>query len=204
MRTDRGAWRCDVIVLLDHDDSFVHTLARYVAELGLEPVVVSARRCSAADIVAMQPGRVILSPGPGTPDRCLVALDLLALAPTLPVLGVCLGHQCIATAFGARVQRAGAPLHGAASRVTHDGQGVFAGLPSPLNAARYHSLAVDRASLPDDLILTATADDHEVMGIRHRSRPVEGVQFHPESVLTEFGHSMIGNFLDQTGSLFFA
>ncbi|HEY4320031.1 MAG TPA: aminodeoxychorismate/anthranilate synthase component II [Gemmatimonadales bacterium] len=192
-----------MIVLLDHDDSFVHTLAHYVAELGRIPMVLSARKCSAADILALQPARVILSPGPGTPDRCLVALELLTLAPMLPVLGVCLGHQCIAVAFGAKVPRARTPLHGTASRVTHDGRGVFTGLPSPLKAARYHSLAVDRASLPDDLILSATADDHEVMGIRHRSRPVEGVQFHPESVLSEWGHRLIGNFLDQTGSLFF-
>ena len=185
-----------MILLLDHDDSFVFTLARYVEELGEAPVVLRTQGVTLDVIRAMAPTRIILSPGPGTPEACTLALDVVrTLGATTPILGVCLGHQVIATACGATVARAAHPRHGRTSPITHDGVGVFAELPSPLEATRYHSLAVVEATLPPELMLTARADDGEVMGIRHRTHPVEGVQFHPESVLTTMGFRMVRNFL---------
>jgi anthranilate synthase/aminodeoxychorismate synthase-like glutamine amidotransferase len=185
-----------MILLLDHEDSFVHTLARYVEELGETPEVVRIDRLTLADVRRMAPSRIILSPGPGTPEACTLALDVVrALGATTPILGVCLGHQVIATAYGARVGRAAHPRHGRTSPIRHDGLGIFAGLPSPMDATRYHSLAVVEASVPAALIVSAHADDGEVMGVRHRHYPVEGVQFHPESVLTPWGKEMVGNFL---------
>ncbi len=185
-----------MILLLDHDDSFVFTLARYVSELGAVPAVVSARTMSTAAVKAMQPERVILSPGPRTPRDCPVAIDIIReLGGTIPILGVCLGHQCIATAYGGDVQPTPYLRHGRTSTITHDGRGVFAGVPQSFRGARYHSLAVMAGALPDALEVTAFADDGEVMGIRHRSNPVEGVQFHPESVLTEWGYLLLANFL---------
>lgn len=185
-----------MILLLDHEDSFVFTLARYVEELGEAPMVCRDDAVSLAEIRALAPSRIILSPGPGRPEECALALDVVrTLGPTTPILGVCLGHQVIATAYGATVARAAHPRHGRTSSIAHDGLGVFTGLASPLEATRYHSLAVDEATLPEELLLTARADDGEIMGIRHRLHPVEGVQFHPESVLTTLGMAMIGNFL---------
>ncbi|MES1259413.1 MAG: aminodeoxychorismate/anthranilate synthase component II [Gemmatimonadota bacterium] len=185
-----------MIVLLDHDDSFVHTLARYVAELGEEPLVVRARHTTVTEIAALSPSRIILSPGPCTPRECPVAVNVVRrLGSVIPVLGVCLGHQCIGVAYGAKVARTSHPRHGRTSPIAHDGRGVFAGAPSPLMATRYHSLAIVAESVPEALKVTATADDGDIMGIRHRSDPVEGVQFHPESVLTEWGHLMLANFL---------
>jgi anthranilate synthase/aminodeoxychorismate synthase-like glutamine amidotransferase len=185
-----------VILLLDHDDSFVYTLARYIEELGEAPVVLRTQGVTLDVVRAMAPTRIILSPGPGTPEACTLALAVVrTLGPTTPILGVCLGHQVIATAHGATVARAAHPRHGRTSPVTHDGLGVFAGLPTPFDATRYHSLAVVEASVPGDLLVTAHADDGEVMGIRHATHPVEGVQFHPESVLTTMGMAMMRNFL---------
>ncbi len=184
------------VLLLDHDDSFVHTLAAYVAELGAEPRVIRARDTTVTQIAQLAPERIILSPGPRTPRECPVAIDVVRrLGATIPILGVCLGHQCIAAAFGAAVERTPHPRHGRASAITHDGRGVFAGVPSPFQATRYHSLAVVATSVPESLEITAVADDGDVMGIRHRAHRIEGVQFHPESVLTEWGHRLLANFL---------
>lgn len=186
-----------MILLLDHDDSFVWTLAGYVERLGAEARVIRTDAIDLAGVRALGPERIILSPGPCTPEACPLGLEVVrTLGPTIPILGVCLGHQVIAAAYGATVARAGAPRHGLTSPIRHDGLGLFAGLPSPFDATRYHSLAVRRETLPAALRESATAvDDDEVMGIRHRTHPVEGIQFHPESILTEHGLAMLGRFL---------
>lgn len=185
-----------MILLLDHDDSFVFNLARYVEELGEEPQVVRVDTMSLSGVTALRPDRIILSPGPGRPRDCPLAIAVIRLlGPEIPILGVCLGHQCIAEAFGARVTRARQPRHGMTSAISHDGRGVLTGLPSPFLATRYHSLVIARDEVPSELELTAFADDGEIMGVRHRVHPVEGVQFHPESVTTEHGHRLLQNFL---------
>jgi anthranilate synthase/aminodeoxychorismate synthase-like glutamine amidotransferase len=187
-----------VILLLDHDDSFVFNLARYVAELGAEARVVRASSLSLADVAGLRPDRIILSPGPGTPRDCPLAIAVVRqLGPSIPILGVCLGHQCIAEAYRAVVTRARRPRHGMTSPISHDGRGVLTGLPSPFRATRYHSLAISPDHVPAELELTAFADDGEIMGVRHRVHPVEGVQFHPESVSTEHGHQLLQNFIQQ-------
>jgi anthranilate synthase/aminodeoxychorismate synthase-like glutamine amidotransferase len=185
-----------VILLLDHQDSFVHTLAGYIARLGVTARVVRDDAIDLAGVVALAPAGVVLSPGPCTPADCPVARDVvLALGATIPILGVCLGHQVIATAFGGRVEAAAHPRHGMTSPIYHDGAGIFAGLSSPTTATRYHSLAVVAASLPEELVVSARADDGEVMAIRHRTWPIDGVQFHPESVATEHGFAMVANWV---------
>ena len=186
-----------MILLLDHDDSFVHTLASYVAASGEIALVRRVDSLTLAEITNLAPSGIVLSPGPGTPEQCILALEVVRhLGSRTPVLGVCLGHQVIATAYGATVARAAQPRHGMTSPVRHDGLGIFAGVPTPSLATRYHSLSVRRETIPPTLLLSAVADDDGVvMGIRHRTHPVEGVQFHPESVLTEHGMTMIRNFL---------
>ena len=175
----------------------MYNLVQYLGELGAEPLVYRNDDLSAAAAIALKPDAVLLSPGPCTPDDAGICLDLLRQAPeALPILGVCLGHQSIGQAFGGRVVRAKALMHGKTSAIRHSGKGVFRDLPDPFTATRYHSLAVDGGSLPDVLEITAWTDDGEIMGLQHRSRPIHGVQFHPESIATEGGHKLLGNFLE--------
>ncbi|CAN5713154.1 aminodeoxychorismate/anthranilate synthase component II [soil metagenome] len=182
------------ILLVDNYDSFVYNLAQSLGALGAEPVVMR-NDCSVEELEACAPHAVVISPGPGSPSDAGVSVDAIkAFAGRVPVLGVCLGHQCIGAAFGADVRRAAVgPVHGKTSAVSHDGIGVFAGLPSPFVATRYHSLAVEHA--PVDLRITARSEDGTVMGLRHADLAVEGVQFHPESVLTDEGDRLLANFL---------
>jgi anthranilate synthase/aminodeoxychorismate synthase-like glutamine amidotransferase len=185
------------VLIVDNYDSFVWNLAQALGALGAEPEVVRNDAFDPAAVAAAPPDRVVISPGPCGPAEAGASVALLrALPARVPVLGVCLGHQCIAAAFGGRVVGAPRPRHGKTSEVTHDGLGILRGLPSPLRAARYHSLAVDEASLPPSLAVTARSDDGVVMGLRHGERPVEGVQFHPESFLTETGPALLRNFLE--------
>jgi len=189
------------VLLIDNYDSFVWNLARYVAELGCEPMVRRHDAITLDAIAALAPSHVILSPGPCTPREAGISVDVVRrFGATLPTLGVCLGHQCIAAAYGGRIVPARHPMHGRTAGVIHDGQGVFTGLPSPFQAARYHSLAVAAADLPDALRVTARAEDGEIMAIAHVAHPVVGVQFHPEAVLTEHGHALIRNFLRMAGA----
>jgi anthranilate synthase component 2 len=187
-----------MLLLIDNYDSFTWNLVHYLGELGAEVVV---RRNDALDVqeaMAMRPAGIVLSPGPCDPDAAGICLPLtLAAAETgTPLLGVCLGHQTIGQAFGGRVVRAAQIVHGKLGTMHHDGKGVFAGLPSPFAATRYHSLIVDRATLPDALEVTAWLEDGTIMGLKHRTLPIEGVQFHPESIASEHGHRMLRNFLD--------
>lgn len=183
-----------MILLIDNYDSFVHNLARYVGELGFERVVVRNDETTLDAIAAMAPSHIVLSPGPCGPTEAGISTEVVRrFAHITPILGVCLGHQCVAAAFGGRVVRAGRPMHGKTSLIRHDGTGIFGGLPSPLRATRYHSLVAH--DLPDELIPSAWSDDGEIMALRHRVLPVVGVQFHPEAVLTEHGHALLGNFL---------
>jgi anthranilate synthase/aminodeoxychorismate synthase-like glutamine amidotransferase len=186
-----------MILLIDNYDSFVHNLARYVRELGAEAVVRRNDEVTPAAVAALAPTHIILSPGPCSPVEAGVSVALVReLGPTTPILGVCLGHQCIGAAYGADIVRARRPLHGRTSEVAHDGTGVFAGLPSPLRVARYHSLVIGRASMPAALRITATSmDDGEIMAVEHRQHPVVGVQFHPESAASEYGYAIIERFL---------
>jgi len=185
-----------MILLIDNYDSFVHNLARYVGELGHARRVIRNDAVSVDEILASQPEAIILSPGPCTPDRAGVSIELAreAARAHVPLLGVCLGHQAIAAAFGDKIMRAKHPLHGKASRIGHDGDALFKGLPNPFAAGRYHSLVAELQS-GSMLVPIAHADDGELMALRHASAPIYGVQFHPESVLTEHGHQLIGNFL---------
>ena len=189
-----------MILVVDNYDSFTYNLVHHLAELGAPSRVVRNDALSAADALAMRPQAVLLSPGPCTPDAAGITLDLLRTAPeTLPILGVCLGHQAIGQAFGGEVVRAQALMHGKTSPVRHTAQGVFAGLPDPFTAVRYHSLSVRREGLPDVLEVTAWTDNGEIMGLAHRTRPIHGVQFHPESHGTPIGHALLANFLHLAG-----
>ena len=186
-----------MILLIDNYDSFTYNLYQYMAELGAEVEVRRNDRVSLQEIRALRPGKIVISPGPKTPADAGISMEvILRLGASTPILGVCLGHQCIGQAFGGRVVRAPELMHGKTSKIRHSGQGVMRGLPNPFEAGRYHSLVVERSSVPPDLEITAETSDGLVMGLRHRSYPVEGVQFHPESVLTPAGKQLLRNFLE--------
>ena len=186
-----------MIVLIDNYDSFTFNLFHYLGELGAEVVVHRNDKITAADVVASDPEAIVLSPGPCTPDDAGICLDLIkAATATIPLFGVCLGHQAIGQVFGGKVVRAPIPVHGKLSTIKHQGGGVFRGINGPFQATRYHSLVVDRASMPDELTTVAETDDRLVMGLAHKTLPVHGVQFHPESIASEHGHVILKNFLD--------
>ena len=192
----RPGYPSGVILLVDNYDSFVHNLARYLRELGDEVVVRRNDRVGPDLVREMAPSHVVLSPGPCTPSEAGACPAIVReLTAEIPLLGVCLGHQCVGEVFGGVVSRAGRPMHGKLSAVRHRGTGLFAGLPSPLRVTRYHSLVVEADGLPDELEMTAWTEEGEVMALRHRERPAWGVQFHPEGVLTEAGHALLANFL---------
>ena len=189
-----------MILVIDNYDSFTYNLVHYLAELGARTHVARNDALSVDEALALQPQGVLLSPGPCAPDQAGICLELIQRAPeTLPIFGVCLGHQAIGQIFGGTVVRAQTLMHGKTSPIHHEGQSVFRGLPSPFTATRYHSLAVRRSDLPDVLKVTAWTEDGEIMGLAHVSRPIHGVQFHPESVATEHGHDLLANFLDLAG-----
>ena len=189
-----------MILVVDNYDSFTYNLVHYLAELGAATRVVRNDALSVDQALAEKPDAVLLSPGPCTPNEAGICLPLLEAAPTdLPILGVCLGHQAIGQAFGGEVVRAKSLMHGKTSPIHHNGAGVFRGLHDPFTAARYHSLAVLADPLPSVLEVTAWTDDGEIMGLKHRDRPIYGVQFHPESIATEGGHQLLANFLDIAG-----
>ncbi len=189
-----------MILVIDNYDSFTYNLVHYLAELGAETVVRRNDALGVGEALALRPEAVLLSPGPRGPDDAGICLALIAAAPDdLPILGVCLGHQAIGQAFGGVIAPAATLMHGKTSAIRHGGAGVFAGLADGFIATRYHSLAVARDSLPEALEITAWTDDGEIMGLAHRSRPLHGVQFHPESIATEHGHALLANFLDLAG-----
>ena len=192
-----------MLLMIDNYDNFTWNLVQYLQALGSEVKVVRNDELSLAQIDALQPQRIVISPGPCTPNEAGVSLDVIReLGARVPILGVCLGHQGIGQAYGGQVVRAGRIMHGKTSPIRHEGKGVFAGLPDGYEATRYHSLVVDKDSLPDSLEVTAWTENddgsvEEIMGLRHREHPVEGVQFHPESILTEHGHALLKNFLER-------
>ena len=192
-----------MLLMIDNYDSFTYNLVQYFGELGQEVRVVRNDAIDVAGIEKLAPSRIVISPGPGTPDDAGVSLEIFAqLAGRIPILGVCLGHQALGQAFGGKVVRAAQIMHGKTSQVRHNGAGVFAGLPAPFEATRYHSLVVERDALPDALEITAWTEDADggieaIMGLRHKTLRVEGVQFHPESILTQHGHALLKNFLEQ-------
>jgi anthranilate synthase component 2 len=187
-----------MLLMIDNYDSFTYNLVQYFGELGEDVRVIRNDEMTVPQIAALGAERIVLSPGPCTPNEAGVCLAVLeALQGRVPILGVCLGHQAIGQAFGGKVIHAKTLMHGKVSRIHHEGKGVFRGLPTPYEATRYHSLAIERASCPPELEITAWTDDGEIMGVRHRSLPVEGVQFHPESILTQHGHALLRNFLSR-------
>ncbi len=186
-----------MLLMIDNYDSFTYNLVQYFGELGEDVQVYRNDALTIADVAALQPARIVISPGPCTPNEAGISVPAIReFAGRIPILGVCLGHQSIGQAFGGRIVRAQSVMHGKNSAITHAGAGVFRGLPSPLSATRYHSLVIERASLPECLAITAESEDGEIMGVRHRTLAVEGVQFHPEAILTEHGHRMLQNFLE--------
>jgi anthranilate synthase component 2 len=185
-----------MFLLIDNYDSFTYNLWHYLGELGAEVVVRRNDALTAAEALAMRPQGIVISPGPSDPDHAGICLELVRRAGNVPLLGVCLGHQAIGQACGGRVVRAPVPMHGKLSPMRHDGSGVFEGLPDPFQATRYHSLIVDRATLPPSLRVTTETEDGLVMGLVHRERPLHGVQFHPESIASEGGHALLRNFLE--------
>ena len=187
------------VVIVDNYDSFTYNLFQYLAEAGAKVDVYRHDQITVDGIRDLTPTHVVISPGPKTPDEAGISLDVIReMAGEVPILGVCLGHQAIGQAFGGTVVRGAEPVHGKTSEIAHDGRTVFAGLPDPMTATRYHSLVVERASLPDVLEVSAWCDGDVIMGLRHKTLPVEGVQFHPESILTGEGRSLLGNFLKAT------
>ena len=185
-----------MFLLIDNYDSFTYNLWHFLGELGAEVTVRRNDALTVAEALAMKPQGIIISPGPSDPDRAGICLDLVRRAGNLPLLGVCLGHQAIGQAMGGKIVRAPEPMHGKLSAIHHDGSGVFVCLPNPLKATRYHSLIVERASLPESLRVNAWTEDGLVMGIAHRERPLHGVQFHPERIASVAGHSLLKNFLE--------
>jgi anthranilate synthase component 2 len=186
-----------MLLMIDNYDSFTYNLVQYLGELGADVHVHRNDAISLDQIATWEPEAIVISPGPCTPTEAGICVPLIQrFAGKIPILGVCLGHQAIGQAFGGRIARAQHVMHGKVSPVTHDGRGVFSGLPTPLTVTRYHSLAIEKATMPAALEVTATSDDGEVMGVRHRELAVEGVQFHPEAILTEHGHALLRNFLD--------
>ena len=189
-----------MILVIDNYDSFTYNLVHYLNELGAETHVVRNDAISVAEALGIKPQGILLSPGPKTPNEAGICLALIAAAPAeLPIFGVCLGHQSIGQAYGGEVIHAKALMHGKTSLIHHDGKGVFAGLKNPFTATRYHSLAVEKDALPADLEVTAWTEDGEIMGLQHQTRPVYGVQFHPESIATECGYELLANFLEIAG-----
>ncbi len=187
-----------MIFVLDNYDSFTYNLVHLMGSLGAEMVVERNRETSVAAIMAMQPDGILLSPGPSRPENAGCMLDLIhAAAGRIPMLGVCLGHQAIGHAFGAKVVSAGRIMHGKLSTIHHDGQGIFQNVPQDFKAVRYHSLALEEATLPDCLEITARSEDGEIMGVRHKELPIEGIQYHPESIMTEAGRQQLMNFLNR-------
>ena len=185
-----------MILVIDNYDSFVHNLARYLRELGWTTRVVRNDGMALDDIAALKPSHIVISPGPCTPNEAGISVaSVRRFGPSIPILGVCLGHQSIGQAFGGRVVRARRPMHGKTSLIRHHSAGVFAGLPNPLRATRYHSLVVAKEDLPDDLEITAESEEGEIMALAHRRYPIVGLQFHPEAVLTEHGYDLLRNFL---------
>jgi anthranilate synthase component 2 len=190
-----------MILLIDNYDSFTYNLYQYLCELGAEVIVRRNDMITLAEVAALAPERIVISPGPCTPQEAGISAELIReFAGRVPILGVCLGHQAIGAALGGKVIRAGRLMHGKADELSHDGRGVYAGLPARFSVIRYHSLALERETLPRELEVTSTASDGEIMGVRHRElaatkTPLEGVQFHPESILTEHGHALLRNFL---------
>ena len=190
-----------MLLMIDNYDSFTYNLVQYLGELGEDVQVARNDEIALAEIERMKPARIVISPGPCTPTQAGISVPVIErFAGTIPILGVCLGHQSIGQAFGGRIVHAAQLMHGKTSRIHHDGRGVFRGLPDGYTATRYHSLAIERASLPGCLEVSAWTDDGEIMGVRHRTLPVEGVQFHPESILTEHGHDLLRNFLEASPS----
>ncbi|HSB70587.1 MAG TPA: aminodeoxychorismate/anthranilate synthase component II [Candidatus Methylomirabilis sp.] len=187
-----------MLLMIDNYDSFTYNLVQYLRELGAEVEVHRNNRITLEEIRAMRPTGIVLSPGPCTPAEAGICCDLIrAFGATTPLLGVCLGHQCIGAAYGGRIVRAGRLMHGKTSPILHDGRSVFAGLPNPFEATRYHSLLIQREGIPACLAISAETAEGEIMGVRHRTHPVEGVQFHPESILTQAGKALLRNFLVQ-------
>ncbi len=189
------------VLMIDNYDSFTYNLVQYLGELGADVETIRNDAVSVEEILgrtgANKPDRIVISPGPCSPAEAGISVELIQKAKgQIPLLGVCLGHQAIGAAFGGKVIRAQTLMHGKTSSITHTGQGVFTGLPSPMTVIRYHSLAIERATLPSDLVITAWTEDGEIMGVQHKTLAVHGVQFHPESILSEHGHAMLKNFLD--------
>jgi anthranilate synthase/aminodeoxychorismate synthase-like glutamine amidotransferase len=188
-----------MILVIDNYDSFVHNLARYLRELGWSTQVVRNDGFSLDEIAALKPSHIVISPGPCTPNEAGISVATVRrFGPSIPILGVCLGHQSIGQAFGGRIVRARRPMHGKTSMIRHNGTGIFAGLPNPLRATRYHSLVVAKEDLPEDLAITAESQEGEIMALAHRRHPIVGLQFHPEAVLTEHGYDLLRNFLGRS------